>query len=189
MVICFNPPLVGDKPLGTPAFLIFAFCIAHARWVMLWMMILHSSYQQDPNRNINHSYYMLHSADVNSSYWGDSYALRRYNKSAYKTLFVVYMLLWNLQIVSHRIEHDIRITGLSRYCMMTSSNGNISRVTGHLCGEIHRSPVNPSHDGQWRGDLIFFLICAWINSWVNNHEAGVLMRHRARYDVIVWIPW
>ena len=29
------------------------------------------------------------------------------------------------------------------------------------------------------------LICARINSWVNNREAGELRRHRAHYDVIV----
>ena len=33
---------------------------------------------------------------------------------------------------------------------------------------IHRSPVNFSHKGQWRGVLMFSLICAWINGWVNN---------------------
>ena len=28
---------------------------------------------------------------------------------------------------------------------------------------IHRSPVNSPHKGQWRGALMFSLICAWIN--------------------------
>ena len=32
---------------------------------------------------------------------------------------------------------------------------------------------------------MFSLICAWINGWVNNREAGALRRHRAHYDVIV----
>ena len=32
-----------------------------------------------------------------------------------------------------------------------------------------------------------FLICAWINGWVNNCEAGDLRRHRAHYDVIVMV--
>ena len=32
---------------------------------------------------------------------------------------------------------------------------------------------------------MFSLICAWINAWVNNGEAGELRRHRAHYDVIV----
>ena len=31
----------------------------------------------------------------------------------------------------------------------------------------------------------FSLICARINGWVNNREAGDLRRHRAHYDVIV----
>ena len=37
---------------------------------------------------------------------------------------------------------------------------------------IHRSPVNSPHKGQWRGALMFSLICARINGWVNNGEAG-----------------
>ena len=50
---------------------------------------------------------------------------------------------------------------------------------------IYRLPVNSPHKGQWHGALIFSLICAWINGWVNKREAGDLRRHRARYDGIV----
>ena len=50
---------------------------------------------------------------------------------------------------------------------------------------IHRSPVNSPHKGQWRGALMFSLICVWINDWVNNREAGDLRRYRAHSDVIV----
>ena len=50
---------------------------------------------------------------------------------------------------------------------------------------IHRSPVNSPHKGQWRGALMFSLICVWINGWVNNREAGDLRRQCAHYDVIV----
>ena len=50
---------------------------------------------------------------------------------------------------------------------------------------IHRSPVNSPHKGQWRGALMFSLICTWIKDWVNNGEAGDLRRYRAHYDVIV----
>ena len=49
----------------------------------------------------------------------------------------------------------------------------------------HRSPVDSPHKGQWRGALMFSLICVWINSWINNRDAGDLRRHRAHYDVIV----
>ena len=50
---------------------------------------------------------------------------------------------------------------------------------------IHWSPVNSPHKSQWGGALMFSLICAWINSWVNNREAGDLRCHCAHYDVIV----
>ena len=53
------------------------------------------------------------------------------------------------------------------------------RVTGPLCG------VKSPHKGQWRGALMFSLICAWINDWVNNREAGHFRRHRGHYDVNV----
>ena len=44
---------------------------------------------------------------------------------------------------------------------------------------IQRSPVNSPHKGQWREALMFSLICACINDWVNNREAGDLRRYRA----------
>ena len=50
---------------------------------------------------------------------------------------------------------------------------------------IHWSPVNSPHKGQWRGNLMFSLICTRINGWVNNGEAGDLRRNRAHYDVTV----
>ena len=39
--------------------------------------------------------------------------------------------------------------------------------------------------GQWSRALMFSLVCAWINGWVNNREAGDLRHHRAQYDVTV----
>ena len=50
---------------------------------------------------------------------------------------------------------------------------------------IHRSTGNSPHKGQWRGALIFSLICAWLNGWTNNRDGGDLRRHRAPLDVIV----
>ena len=50
---------------------------------------------------------------------------------------------------------------------------------------IHRSPANSPHKGQWRGTLMFCLICTWINGWVYNREAGDLRRNGAHYDVTV----
>ena len=52
---------------------------------------------------------------------------------------------------------------------------------------IHR--VNSPHKGQWRGALMFPLICVWKNSWRNNHEAGDFRRYRAHHDVFVMSWW
>ena len=70
--------------------------------------------------------------------------------------------------------------------MTTSSNGDNFRVTGPLCGEFtgdrwipltKQRPVTRSFE--------FSSICAWINVWVNNREAGDLKRHRTHYDITV----
>ena len=64
--------------------------------------------------------------------------------------------------------------------IMTSSNGNIFRITGHLCrnstvtGEFPaQRPVTRSFD------------VSLIYAWLNNREAGYLRRHRAHYNVTV----
>ena len=54
-----------------------------------------------------------------------------------------------------------------------------------LCAENSSVPVNSPHKGQWRGTLMFSLICAWINNWVNNRKARYLRRNRTHYDVTV----
>ena len=59
--------------------------------------------------------------------------------------------------------------------MMTSSNGNIFRVTGHLCGEFYGPRWIP-HTKASDAELWY---------WVNNGEAGDLRRHRAHYGVAV----
>ena len=38
------------------------------------------------------------------------------------------------------------------------------------------------HKGQWRGALMFSLICAWTKGWENNPDAGDSRRHRTHYD-------
>ena len=48
---------------------------------------------------------------------------------------------------------------------------------------VHRSPVTSPNKGQWRGALMFSLICAW-KSGLETPWDG-LRRHRAHYDVRV----
>ena len=54
---------------------------------------------------------------------------------------------------------------------------------------IHRSLMNSPQKVQWCGALMFSLICACTNGWVNNQDAGDLRCHCAHYDVTVmhWI--
>ena len=54
--------------------------------------------------------------------------------------------------------------------------------------EIHRTQVNSPHKGwEWCRALMFSLICAWINDWVNNREAGDWRRYRTHHDVTVML--
>ena len=70
------------------------------------------------------------------------------------------------------------------HIMMTSSNGNIFRVTGHLCGKF-TGPRWISRTKASDAEIWCFFIYASINDWVNNREAGDLKRQYGHYDVIV----
>ena len=90
---------------------------------------------------------------------------------------VIRHLLWGhvLNNVIHTLSFSCSI--------MTSSNGNIFRVTGPLCGEFtgHRwIPRTNASDAE----LWCFL---WTNDWVNNRHTDDLRRHCACYDVTVMI--
>ena len=73
--------------------------------------------------------------------------------------------------------------------MMTSSNGNIFRVTGPLRGEFTGdrwiSRTTASDAELW----CFLWSVTWINGWVNNHEAADLSRHCSHYDVLKCIHY
>ena len=62
--------------------------------------------------------------------------------------------------------------------IVTSLNGNIFCVTGHLCEEF----TGPGEFPVQR-PLMFPLVCAWINASVNNREADDLRRNGTHYDV------
>ena len=72
-----------------------------------------------------------------------------------------------------------------RCFIMTSSKGNIFRVSTPLCGEFTDRrwiPLTKASDAElW----CFLWSAPWINVWVSNRKAGDLIRHRAHYDVIV----
>ena len=64
------------------------------------------------------------------------------------------------------------------WCMTGSVTNDFLWSRWHVTGEL---PAKC----QWRGALMFSMICAWINGWVNKREAGDLRCYRAHYDVTV----
>ena len=94
-------------------------------------------------------------------------------------------------LTSHFMEEHSSPSSIFPVFIMTSSNGNMFRVTGFCAGNspvtegIHWSLVNSPHTDQWRRALMFSLICAWTSGWVNNQDAGDLRHHHTHYDVTV----
>ena len=91
---------------------------------------------------------------------------------------------WTIQQIS-TVQLDTLTTAFS-----STANGDFIKRKHFLrywpfLRGIHGSHVKSPHKGQWRGALIFSLICARINGWVNNRKAGDLRRHQAHYDVTV----
>ena len=71
--------------------------------------------------------------------------------------------------------------------MMTSSNGNIFRVTGFLCGKFTGHRWIPRTKGSDVELWCFLWSAPWTNIWANTGDAEDLRRHRAHYVVIVMI--
>ena len=87
-------------------------------------------------------------------------------------------------VTYERESNDLSGTfAIAEISMMTSSNGNIFRVIGLLWGEIHRGHRWIPSQRPVTRNLMFSLICAWTNRWVNNGDAGDLRRNHAHYDV------
>ena len=94
--------------------------------------------------------------------------------------------LWNKQSTHHWFQTP----GRSYHCNVFRSwwrhQMEFSALLAICAGNSPATGEFP-HKGQWRGALMFSLICTW-NGWVNNRAAGDLRRHRAHYDVtVMWI--
>ena len=108
-------------------------------------------------------------------------------------------LRWCIYPILRRFTSNGEITGNIRNGTWTSRSLqrelNVSMMTSWkmetfsallaICAGNSRSPVKSPHKGQWRGTLMFSLICVWKNVWVNTWDAGDLRRHRTHYDVTV----
>ena len=101
----------------------------------------------------------------------------------------------NTSYVTMKIKNKIKRPDLLSYIsitqtanlsvhMLTPSNGNISALHALCAGNSPVTGEFPSQRPVTRALMISF-ICAWINGWVNNREAGDLRHHCAHYDVTV----
>ena len=112
----------------------------------------------------------------------------------------------NAIIVEFNIWHGWIITSIYIFMCVRSSIPSLQRSEyGHMwvpwwrhqmetvsallaiCAGNSPVPGEFPNKGQWRGALMFSLIWARINGWVNNHEAGDLRRHPTHCDVIVML--
>ena len=99
---------------------------------------------------------------------------------------------WQWIIASVTQTTTIQIQCLPHYhtlslpkTMMTSSNENLFRVTGHLCGEFTGPrwfPHTKASDAE-----LWCLLCVWINGFVNSREAGDLRCYCAHCGVTVML--
>ena len=97
---------------------------------------------------------------------------------------IILHFLQSKYVQCHTIMQDCAL--LCRRCIMTSSNGNIFRITGPWWGESNGHQRIPLTRASGAELSYFIFICAWTSSgWANNRDAGDLRRHRAHYDVIV----
>ena len=78
------------------------------------------------------------------------------------------------------VSHEYRKTMPTWGCMFTPSWWRHQM-------ETFSALLDSPYKGQWRGALMFPLICAWTNGWANKGDTGDLRRHRAHYDVTVMV--
>ena len=91
---------------------------------------------------------------------------------------------WSRWQIFH--QNDISILVLAQLTISLSWwHHQMEKFSALLALCVCRSPVNSHHKGQWRGALIFSLICTWTTDWVNDRDAGDLRCHHTHYDVTV----
>ena len=96
---------------------------------------------------------------------------------------------------SHYLHHCwLIISRVLHYSLIGNGTGNapwwrhqMETFSALLAICAGNSPVPgefPTQRPVTRSFDVFF-ICAWINGWVNNRDAGDLRRHHAHYDIII----
>ena len=91
-----------------------------------------------------------------------------------------YLLLWNVDVHKSRIAVAMCVRDTWWRHQMETFSALLA-----ICAGNSPVPVNSPHKDQRRRALMFTLICARINGWVNNREAGDFRCHSTHSDVTV----
>ena len=182
--IWFKPQCVRVKKLGRGLVLLD---ITHRRVILVYYIKSQNRYIKwaiscgNHNRDSSHNRIPSYGRATISEKYQHSHTwnLRGYCSETSAWVFSIWISTTPAMLQRH--DMDTLFAWLAFY-MMTSSN--FLRYWPFM-RRIHRSPVNSPHKGQWRGALMFSVIFARMNGWVNNRYAGDLRRHQVHYDVIV----
>ena len=118
-----------------------------------------------------------HSLRMRSGGSGDEGSLP--NSFGWEFILFIKTHFYGGALTSHFMEEHSSPTSIFLVFMMTSSNGNMFRVTGFCAGTGHRwIPLTQTSDSE----LWCFL---WSNGWVNNQDAGDLRRSLWRHRNVV----
>ena len=131
---------------------------------------------------------------LRSDRWDGAFRWRALNISVVKTISVVTKRVWVFTYLTMSISPWFTLSGLDS--LQNNRNGNDSRdlltnrARWHHQMETFSTILalcvgNSPRKGQWRGALMFSLMCARTNVWANSPDAGDLGRLRAHYDVIL----
>ena len=137
--------------------------------------------------------------EINKSSWHNIHTIYSYKPSfVFLRLFVkvplhcnakwcyTYMLRSHDDVVFIQAHNSVRPNNATYVPWWRHQMETFSALLA-LCAGNTPVPANSPHKGQWRGALMFSLIYAWINDWVNSREAGDSRRQRGHYYINVMI--
>ena len=133
-----------------------------------------SSQSRHAPRHVRHALAVMHVGIANPRWRGKHFrhSRRRCNGQFYvsgkRPMQQGSLCMWNPLSCMYKTWTNWQIT-----CPMAYNNASLRKVTLPFTAEKY----------QWRGALMFSVICAWTNGWANNRDAGVLKGHRSHYNV------
>ena len=169
-----NTPVTGEFPSQRPVTRGFDFFLWSALWIKGWGNDRDASYLRRLRAHYSSLWRHCNNADRERPLTNGMYRVPQTDQLA-----GVFTIIW--AVVDDNVNGDDNVAGVKGNNDSCQLHDNVikwkhfPRYWPYVRG-IHRSPVNSPHKSKWRGALVFYLICAWANGWVNNRDAGDLAR-------------